>query len=48
MTNLHNEYRFNKNFQKYVDTYCEVHNITVEEALREEVVKKVSLYYTEV
>lgn len=48
MTNIANEYRFNKNFQRYVDAYCEIHNITVEEALEDELVKKVSLYYTEI
>ena len=48
MSNLENEYRYNKDFRKYVDKYCKQYNLTVEEALRQEIVKQVYLYYAEI
>lgn len=48
MSNLENEYRYNPDFREYVDKYCKCYNLTVEEALRQEIVKQVHLYYTEV
>ena len=46
--NLRNEYRHNSEFRVYVDKYCKMHDITVEESLRHELVRQVYLYYTEV
>lgn len=48
MINVSNEYKFNTNFKKYVDEYCKENNITVDEALNCEEVKRVCLYYTDV
>lgn len=48
MCNLENEYRYNPDFREYVDKYCKQYNLTVEEALRHEIVKQVYLYYAEV
>ena len=48
MSNLENEYSDNPDFRKYVDKYCKRYNLTVEEALRQEIVKQVYLYYAEV
>lgn len=46
--NLRNEYRNNSKFRAYVDKYCTVHDITVEEALQHEIVRQVYLHYAEV
>lgn len=46
--NIRNEYMFNSRFRRYVDRYCESRHITVEEALRHEIVRKVCMSYTEV
>lgn len=48
MSNLENEYRYNTAFREYVDKYCKRYNLTVDEALRQEIVKQVYLYYAEV
>ena len=48
MCNLENEYRYNLDFSEYVDKYCKRYNLTVDEALRQEIVKQVYLYYAEV
>lgn len=45
---IEREYRFNKNFRRYVDKYAEKHGITAEEALKHEIVRQVWLQYTEV
>ena len=45
--NLHNEYRHNSEFRVYVDKYCKMHDITVEEALEHELVKQVAEQYRE-
>lgn len=44
----YNEYKYNKQFRDYVDKYCKTYNLTVEEALKHELVKQVCKYYTEV
>ena len=46
--NIKNEYRFNIKFRRYVDRYCERRNVTVEEALGNESVRKACMRYTEV
>ncbi len=46
--NVKNEYRFSSRFRRYVDKYCAQHKITVEEALKHEIVRQVCLQYTEV
>ena len=46
--NLHNEYIHNSKFRAYVDKYCTVHDITVEEALQHEIVRQVYLHCAEV
>ncbi len=48
MSNLENEYSYNPDFRKYVDKHCKRYNLTVEEALRQEIVKQVHLYYAEI
>ena len=48
MSNLENEYRYNPDFREYVDKHCKRYNLTVEEALRQEIVKQVYLYYAEI
>ena len=48
MSNLENEYRYNTAFREYVDKHCKRYNLTVDEALRHEIVKQVYLYYAEV
>lgn len=45
---LENEYRFNKGFHDFVDKYCAEKNITVDEALEHEKVRRAFLQYTEV
>lgn len=47
MSNVENEYCYNAKFREYVDRHCQRYNITLEEALKEEIVKQVCLYYTE-
>lgn len=48
MKNILNEYRFNRKFKEYVDEYCDANNVTVEDALNQEIIKNACLYYTEV
>lgn len=48
MGNLENEYRYNTAFREYVDKHCKRHNLTVEEALRQAIVRQAYLYYAEV
>lgn len=45
---IEREYRFNANFRRYVDQYCKTHGISVEEALKHEIVRQACLQYTEV
>lgn len=45
---IENEYRYNMNFRQYVDQYAKDHEISVEEALKHEIVRQVCLQYTEV
>lgn len=48
MTNLmKNEYRYNSNFRKFVDEYCNNNRCTVDEAFCSEEIKKVFWIYTE-
>lgn len=45
---IENEYRHNKRFRDYVDKYAANHGISVEEALKHEIVRQACLQYTEV
>ena len=45
--NLRNEYRNNSKFRAYVDKYCAVHDITVEEDMEHEIVNQVAEQYRE-
>lgn len=42
------EYKFNKKFRDYVDKYCNTRKISLEEALKHELVRQAYLYYREV
>ena len=42
------EYRFNKRFRDYVDKYCKVNKVSVEDALQHSFIKAVYLRYTDV
>lgn len=46
--NLRNEYRHNSEFRIYVDKYCAQCGITLNEALKHELIRQAYLYYTEV
>lgn len=45
---VENEYRHNKAFRDYVDTYCKEKGITPDEALNQEEIKRACLHYTDV
>ena len=45
--NVKNEYRHNQKFREYVDRYSDQRGISVDEALKHELVKQVYLYYTD-
>lgn len=45
---MKNEYQYNSNFRKYVDEYCKKNNLEVNEALKDEHIKRMFWYYTEV
>lgn len=45
--NVKNEYRHNQKFREYVDRYSDHRGISVDEALKHELVKQVYLYYTD-
>ena len=47
MTPIQNDYKWLKNFREYVDKYAKQHDITPEEALEHEVVRRAWRYYTE-
>lgn len=48
MNLMMNEYRYNANFRKYVDEYCNNNKCSVEEALNDSNVKQMFWRYTEV
>lgn len=48
MNLLQNEYRYNKNFRKYVDEYCDKNGCTVDEAFNDTHIKQIFWRYTEV
>ena len=45
---IENEYRHNSKFHAYVDKYCTANGVTVEQALKHELVRQVFLMHTEV
>lgn len=45
---IHNEYKYNQNFKKYVDEYCDKNGCTVNEAFKNEDIKRMFWRYTEV
>ena len=45
---IQNEYKFNVNFRRYVDEYCENNECTLEDAFNSEQVKRKFHMYTEV
>lgn len=45
---MRNEYRYNLNFKKYVDEYCDKNMCTVDEAFNDQHVKQMFWKYTEV
>lgn len=44
---IQKEYKYNARFREYVDKYCKMHKISVEEALGHEIVRQVFLMYTD-
>lgn len=45
---IENEYRHNGKFRAYVDKYCIANGVTVEQALKHELVRQVFISYTDV
>lgn len=45
---LQNEYRYNTTFKKIVDEHCKKNEITLEEAFKDEKIRKQFYMYTEV
>lgn len=45
---MKNEYMYNTNFRNYVDEYCRNNDCTLEDAFKNEQVKKKFWIYTEV
>ena len=45
---MENEYRYNSNFKKYVDEYCNNNRCTVDEAFGDEEIKRTFWRYTEI
>ena len=45
---IQNDYMYNQNFRKFVDTYCQENGVDVKEALEHEDVKHAWRHYTEV
>ena len=37
----------NENFETYLERYCEMRNLTIEEAMQHEIIKEVQKYYEE-
>ena len=48
MNLIRNEYKYNANFRRFVDEYCEKKDCTLEDALNDEHVKRKFWMYTEV
>lgn len=48
MKPINNEYMFNGEFKKYVDKYCEIKKLTVDEALKDEQIKREFLRCTDI
>ena len=48
MNLIKNEYKFNKIFKQYVDEYCERNGCTLEDAFKDEQIKRKFYMYTEV
>lgn len=48
MSLIYNEYKFNSSFRNFVDQYCKDNNCTLEDALKNEQVKRMFWRYTEV
>lgn len=45
---IENEYRHNKRFRQAVDKYCRENSLTVEQALKQDEIKRMFWHYTEV
>ena len=45
---IKNEYKYNSNFRRFVDEYCETNRFTLEEAFNDDYVKRRFWLYTEV
>lgn len=45
---IHNEYRFNSNFRKYVNEYCKKNDCSIEDALKDKNIKRMFWRYTDV
>lgn len=45
---IQNDYKFNQQFQKFVDAYCQENGVSVDEALGHVEVKRAWRQYTEV
>ncbi|MBD5524559.1 MAG: hypothetical protein HDR04_09085 [Lachnospiraceae bacterium] len=45
---IENEYRHNRRFREYVDQYCADHDMTVEQAFKQDSVRKEFLMHTDV
>ena len=48
MINTKKEYKFNKGFRDYVDKYCKLNKVKVDEALQHGFIRAMYLRYTEV
>lgn len=48
MNLMMNEYKYNSNFRKYVDEYCNKNKCSIEDALNDSHVKQMFWRYTEV
>lgn len=48
MNLIHNEYKYNPNFKKYVDEYCAKNGCTLADAFNSEQIKHMFWRYTEV
>ena len=45
---IQNEYRYNTYFKRFVDEFCRTHDCTVEDALKDDQIRKKFWMYTEV
>ena len=48
MKPVNTEYKFNKKFRDYVDRYCKLNKVSVEDALQHGFIKAAYLHYTDV